>query len=324
MRITNNQDIDPVLAVWLLHDEYDYDDTPNYISATRLLRPLKHIVMAPRVPNELKEMDVADLIARSSGNAYHAAIERAWKTGRHRALKLLGYPEDAINRILVNPEPSELTPDTIPVYIEQRIKREIDGFIVGGKFDMVLEGLLRDNKSTSAYTWVYGGRDEEHKLQGSLYRWLDPKKITEDFIRINYIFTDWQVAQAKQNPKYPQKKLETKDIKLMSLKETEEWIRWKLSMVTKYAKAPEEQIPECSDEELWRSAPKFKYYSDPNKTDGKSTKNFDDIVAARTFMTNEKGGKGIVKTVPGEVKRCGYCDIYPICHQKDRYFNGTD
>lgn len=322
MRITNNLDIDPVLAVWLLHDEYDYDDTPNYISATRLLRPLKHIVMASRVPNEVKEMDISDLIARASGHAYHAAIERAWIHGHKRALKLMGYPESAIERVLINPEPSELKPDSIPVYIEQRVKREIDGFVIGGKFDMLLEGMLRDNKSTSAYTWVYGGRDEDHKIQGSLYRWLSPDKVTEDHIRINYIFTDWQKAQARQNPNYPQKKLETKDIKLMTLKETEEWIRWKLSMVTKYAKAPEEQIPECTDEELWRSDPKFKYFSDPTKTDGRSTRNFDDLISANQFKAEK--GKGVVITVPGEVKRCGYCDIYPICKQKDRYFNGTD
>ena len=322
MKITNNQDIDPVLAVWLLHDEYDYDNTPNYISATRLLRPLKHIVMAPRVPNEVKEMDVADLIARSSGSAFHAAIERAWTVGYERSLKLLGYPEAAIKRILINPEPSELKQDSIPVYIEQRVKREIDGFVIGGKFDMCLEGQLRDNKSTSAYTWLFGGRDDEHKLQGSVYRWLNPKIVTEDTIRINYIFTDWQKQQAKVNPKYPQKKLETKDIKLMSLKETEEWIRWKLALITKYAKVPESQIPECTDEELWRSAPKHQYFSDPKNQ--KATKNFDDLVAAKTFMMNEKGGKGVVKTTPGEVKRCTYCDIFPICHQKDRYFNGND
>lgn len=35
---------------------------------------------------------------------------------------------------------------------------------------------------------------------------------------------------------------------------------------------PDEEIPECTDEELWRSPTKYKYYSDPNKTSGRSTK----------------------------------------------------
>ncbi|QWY83512.1 hypothetical protein [Rhizobium phage RHph_X2_28B] len=324
MRITNNSGIELPMAVWLLHDEYDYDDTPNYISATRLLRPLKHIVMGARVPNEVKEIDVSDFIARASGHAYHAAIEKAWLNGNHRRpMKILGYSDEIIDRVVVNPTDEELRSrnDIIPVYIEQRVKRSLDGFVIGGKFDMLCDGMLQDNKSTSAMTWVYGGRDEEHKLQGSLYRWLNPQKVTEDFLRINYIFTDWNKASARQNPNYPQKKLEKKDIKLMSLQETETWIRNKLRLIVKYKDAPESEIPECTDEELWRSEPVFKYYSDPSKTDGRATRRFDTMGEANAFM-NEKG-KGIVKTVPGEVKRCGYCDVFPICKQKDRYF-GSD
>lgn len=319
MRITNNTGISLTMAVWLLHDEYDYDDTPNYISATRLLRPLKHIVMAPRVPNEVKEMDISDLIARASGHAYHAAIEKAWIQGKDRALKILGYSDDIIERVVVNPTPEQIKQrnDLIPVYIERRSKKEIDGFVIGGKFDMAAEGALQDNKSTSVWTHVYGGRDEEHKLQGSVYRWLNQDIITEDYIRINYIFTDWNKMSARQNPKYPQSRLLSKDIELMSIKETEEWIRWKLSMIMKYRNAKEEDIPECTDEELWRSEPQFKYYADPNKT-VRATRNFDTLAEANAFMA-EKGGKGVVKTVPGEVKRCGYCDIFPICRQKDRY-----
>lgn len=72
-----------------------------------------------------------------------------------------------------------------------------------GKFDIVTEGLLQDVKSTSTYTWVKGGRDEEHRLQGSMYRWLHDDKITEDVIRINYIFTDWMKALATSQENYP-------------------------------------------------------------------------------------------------------------------------
>lgn len=322
MQITNNLGINLPLAVWLLHDEYDYINEPNYISATRLLRPLKHIVMGARVPNEVKEIDVSDFIARASGHAYHAAIEKAWLSaeGRTRAMKLLGLPEHLIERVTLNPTDEERRTrnDMIPVYIEQRAKRVIDGYTIGGKFDMVCDGILQDNKSTSAFTWVYGGRDDEHQLQGSLYRWLNPEKITEDYIRINYIFTDWNKMSAKQNPKYPQKRLESKDIPLLSIKETEQYIRSKLRLIEKYKNSPESEIPECTDEDLWRSEPAFKYYADPTKTAGRSTKNFDSLAEANTHLS-EKAGKGIVITVPGEVKRCAYCDVFPICKQKDRY-----
>ncbi len=268
----------------------------------------------------------------------HDSIEKAWKVGYKRSLKLLGYPENVIDRVLINPTLEELAnkQDPIPIYLEQRAFRkiEINGttYTIGGKFDMAAEGILHDNKSTSAFTWLHGTRDEEHKLQGSLYNWLDKegftdascetpigvRRITEEFIRINYIFTDWQKMLAKTNPNYPQKRILYKDIPLMSDQETADWIRWKVGLVETYKNSPENQIPECTDEELWRSAPKYKYYADPNKVDGKSTKNFDDAVEARKHVAEK--GKGIVVAVPGEVKRCGYCNAFPICTQKDRYF----
>lgn len=319
MPVTNNTDISLSLAVWLLHDEYDHVNEPNYISATRLMRPLRHLILPKRI-EETQTVDVSDFISRALGHSLHDSIEKAWKVGYKRSLAILGYTEAVIDRIRINPTKEELdsVKNIIPIYLEQRAIRHIDGYAIGGKFDMVAEGIVQDYKSTSAYTWLYGGRDEEHQLQGSIYRWLNPDKITEDFIRINYIFTDWKKSDARSNPAYPQKRVESKDIELLSIEETENWIRNKLALYTKYKDVPENQLPECTDAELWRSAPQFKYYADPTKTDGRSTKNFTDLNEARTFMAT-KGGKGIVITVAAEPKRCGYCEAFSICTQKDKY-----
>jgi hypothetical protein len=326
MRVSNNSDISLPLAVWLLHDEYDYQNDENYISATKLMKPLRHLVLPHRIPEaEQRAPDVQDYIASALGKSLHDSIEKAWTTGYHKALKLLGYTDDIINHVRINPSQSELaaTPGCIPIYVEQRAKRTIKvngrAYVVGGKFDMVMEGKVMDNKSTSAYAWVFGGKDEDYRLQGSIYRWLNPDKITEDTIRINFIFTDWSAQDARANPKYPQSRVAYKEIPLLSVEETEQWVIWKLTQIQKYWKVPEAQVPECTEEELWRSAPKFKYYSDPTKTSGKSTKNFATLMEANQFWKADKGGKGIVITVPGEVKRCGYCEAFDACTQKDRY-----
>ena len=71
MKITNEQDIALPMAIWLLNDEYDYIDNPNYISVTTLMKPIKQIVLAQRVPAEKKEFDIADLIASRMGTALH-------------------------------------------------------------------------------------------------------------------------------------------------------------------------------------------------------------------------------------------------------------
>lgn len=323
MPITNNSGISLTLAVWLVHDEYDYVNEPNYISATALMKPLRQIILPRRVPAEQREaVDVEDFVSRAMGHSLHDSVEKAWVKGYQKNLAKLGYPQHIINRVLINPTAEDLAKakDPIPIYLEQRAMRQLGKWLIGGKFDMLAEGHLEDNKSTSAYTWLYGDRDGDYALQGSIYRWLNPDKVTEEFIRINFIFTDWQKMAAAQNPKYPQKRVEHKDIPLLDITETERWLANKLNQVEKYLDAPEKDIPLCTDEELWLSAPSFKYYADPAKTNGRSTKNFDSLAEARAFLAS-KGGKGIVITKQGEPKRCGYCEAFPVCTQKDKYFH---
>lgn len=324
--ITNANDIPLGLAVWVLHDDYDHQDIKNYVSATRLMKPIRHLVLPSRVPVEDRTSDVEDFIASGLGRAIHDSIEKAWLHGYERSLSLLGYPESVIKRVLINPTDEQLlsVENPLPIYLEQRAFREIEvngvTYVVGGKFDMVAEGMVMDNKSTTAYTWVYGGKDDDYQLQGSIYRWLNPKKITNDFIRINFIFTDWQKASASQNPKYPPRRLMSKDIPLLSLDQTEQWIRNKLSQVERYKNQDETSLPYCTDEELWRSEPVYKYYADPTKTTGKSTKNFNDASEANKFKA-EKGHKGIVITIAGTAKRCEYCDAASICSQRKKMSN---
>jgi len=332
VRITNNLDISLLLAVWLIDDNYDYEAGKGtgkpYISVTTLMRPIKQIILGQRIPYEEQTEDVEDYVARGLGNSIHDGIEKAWKHNYARNLKKLGIPDHVIAKVAINPTDEEVMADSqiIPIYLEQRGYREIDGFIIGGKFDAVADGQVQDNKSTSAYGWLYGTRDEENQLQGSLYNWIDAARplpwITEDHMRVNYIFTDWQKSQARQNPNYPQKRVEHKDIPLLPLAVTEQFVKDKIQMFKRMKDLPESKLPECTDEELWRSEPKFKYYADPakaNDPNARSTKNFDSLSDANKFMA-EKGGKGIVKTVPGEVKRCPYCPGYDICEQRKRYF----
>jgi len=343
--ITNSLDIPLVLAVWLVHDEYDYLSIPNYISATSLMKPLRHIILPKRIPIEERPIeDVADYVSRGLGHTLHDGIEKAWKTGYQTNLRKLGYPDAVIDRVLINPTDRQIDlfirdfgEDPIPVYLEQRMFRNHKGRIIGGKYDNITDGIVNDTKSTTAYSWVFGGKDGDYQLQGSIYRWLDAEgyedpenplgskfrpRITEDYMRVNFIFTDWQKMQARSNPGYPQKRVESKEINLLSVEETELWINDKLRLIEKFKDTPEKELPECTPEELWQSEPSYKFYLDPtkaNKPGARSTKNFDDLTDARKFQA-EKGGKGVIVTIPGEPKRCAFCPAFQACTQKDRYF----
>lgn len=343
--ITNNAGINLVLAAWLVHDDYDYVTAPNYISATSLMKPLRHKILPARIPAEQRTRDVEEFIASSLGSSIHDSVEKAWQPGNfERNLKKLGYPNKVIERVLINPTDAELDAanDPIPVYLEQRMYRPItvDGvtFIIGGKYDGITEGIVNDTKSTSAFSWMFGGKDGDYQKQMSLYRWIDQKgygdihtdedgnvhlldpfrpRITEDYGRINFVFTDWQKVQAASNPAYPQRRVEQKEINLLEPEEVEEWIKEELRLFLKFKDKPEPEIPYCTPEELWQSDPVYKYYSNPAKTDGRATKNFDNLAEAMSFKASK--GKGTVITVPGKPKRCEYCEAFEICTQKDQY-----
>jgi hypothetical protein len=310
------------IAVFLATDNYDYNDNPDTISVTTLLKPLRQIILASRVDNNDATVDLAQMVPNRMGNAIHDAIERAWVDNYQVAMKSLGYPDRVISQIKINPKPEELTEDCLPIYLEQRTYRKMGRYTISGKFDFVGDGRPEDFKSTSAYTWIYQNNDEKYVWQGSLYRWLNPTIITRDEMAIQFIFTDWSRSKAMMDPKYPQDRIQQKIFKLKSIAETEAFISNKLSLIETYWDMPEEDIPHCTDAELWRSEPVFKYYKNPEKTT-RSTKNFDSLHDARLRLI-EDGSVGMIKEVPGQVNACKYCSSFSICSQKDALIANGD
>lgn len=317
-RYANVSEVPLALAVFLASDFYDHDDDPNTISATTLLKPLRQIILPTRIPPGEGLVNLADMMNSRMGTAIHDGIEKAWMTNYRGAMEAIGLPQRVIDKIVINPADEVLAgnPDLIPIYMEQRLSRQLGKWKITGKFDFIGEGKVQDFKSTSTFTYKKQTGAEKYTQQGSIYRWLDPKKIHQDLMDIHYIFTDWKGAQAKTDPSYPPKRFHTQSFDLMSLAETESFIRRKLELIEQYWGAPEEEIPECDDSELWRSEPVFKYYKNPEKT-VRSTKNFTTKPEAYAFMA-ENNNVGIVKEVPGQVTACKYCPAFITCAQKDR------
>ena len=325
--ITNFSGLGLSMAVWLAHDEYSngQDQHPgrNVISATSLLKPVRQLVLQNRLSPTESVPDVTDMISSSLGNAVHDSVERAWKTGYRAAMERLGYPKKMIDKIRINPEDSDLGPGIIPVYLEQRFFREItvDGLkiIISGKFDQIMDGELNDTKSTSVYSYINRSKEEDYSIQGSIYRWINPKKVTSEVMRIQHVFTDWQRSQARISNTYPQNRVLEFTVQLMSLRETEAWIASKIREIISNQNLPEPEITQCSPKDLWMSDPVFKYYTDPAKASegGRSSKNFPNYPAAAAHLS--KVGKGVIVEVPSEPKACGYCAGFPLCTQKDLY-----
>jgi len=319
-RYSNVSEVPLALAVFLASDNYDYNNDPFTISATTLLKPVRQIVLASRVPEGEGLMNLADMMQRRIGTAIHDGIERSWKDNYKVAMEALGYPKKVIELIRINPTPEELLAaktfgtEIIPVYMEQRLSKKVGKWTVTGKFDFIGEGRVGDYKSTSVWTYQNQVNANKYTQQGSIYRWLDPKKITENEMDIFYIFMDWKAGMQKSDPSYPPRRFHRQSFPLLSVNEIEAFIRRKIELIEQYWDAPEDTIPQCNDEELWRSEPEYKYYKNPLKTT-RSTKNYDTLQEA-TLRRIEDGNVGFVKTVPGQVMACKFCPAFAVCEQK--------
>lgn len=314
VRFTNNKNIHLAVAVWLADDDYQYDEDPNVISVTSLIKSPKQIILGNRVPPEASIADISDRIASRMGQALHSGVEHSWKNNYRKSLQKLGYPKRAIDLVRINPEQQE--PDTLPVYIEVRTKRQIMGYTISGQVDLIIEGRLHDVKKTSV--WGYQAQTsvgDKWKLQASIYRWLNPEKIIHDELFVQYLLLDWTRALAARDPSYPPHAVPHRVVPMLSLEDTERWIQQRLTLLVQLKDAPEESIPDCTDEDLWRSDPVYKYYTSENPLPGqRSTKNFGtDLTAAMQHQATK--GKGVVLKKPGQVRACAFCSALSICQQ---------
>ena len=309
---TNKSNYPLPIAVWLATDTYDGNSEDKAISATALLKPLKEIVLANQNKKGTKQLDLDNLLPSRMGTAYHSAIEQAWlNEDLHKTLINLGLSEQQAKTVIVNP--TSVNNLDYPIYVEKRSSKVINGWTISGKFDLVDNGQVNDIKSTSVYSYMLGSNDENHRLQGSIYRWLNPEIITNEFIRINYIFTDWSKQEARKKHDYPQQRILSKELMLHSIEDTEEYIKNKLDKVDSFLGSDQSILPNCTDSEMWISDTVYKYYSSIDLK--RATKVFTTYSEAINYQLSQ--GKGFIKTHKGEPKRCNYCSVSHLCKQRE-------
>ena len=297
------------MKLWLVDNPYDKSEN---LSVTSLIKPIKMLILSKRVNSVNGEIDLYKQISSSIGNAIHSSIENCWKSDRLESnLELLGLDKKTISAIRINPESKE--EGIIPVYIEKRTDKVINGNTITGKFDFVFNGILEDFKSTSVITYINQSNKDKFILQGSIYRWLNPDIITEDYMLINYIFTDFSVAESIRNEEYPKTRCLSQKYPLISLAMTESYIRSKLRQLEELDNAEEKDIPACTKDEIWQQDSVWKYYK--NKAElSRSTKNFSNSYDAYDRYYKD-GSIGIVLEVKSQPKLCPRCEANSICQQ---------
>lgn len=300
------------LAVGLLSDDYDFERSENTFSATDLLKPDREFQLLQKL--NTKVIDINGSIAALMGKALHQWFDEAWDNPQAIAAlePVLGIPKSTLENLTVLKEiPEDLSklPSTY-VLREQRLTKAIalfggEEFNISGKFDLVINGAVQDYKTMSTYSYMLGN-PEKFIMQMSIYRWLMPELITEDFCNIHYIITDFKASNyEKDAPKHP---AFSKQYPLKSLMETENFITNKLNLL-------DADLKLCSDEDLWKGPSVYKVYKDLNNQ-SRSMKNSETYTEAAHYVA--KKGYGHIVEVPSKARRCNMCSVRLNCAQADQ------
>lgn len=320
MPYTNYENVPLVLAVWLAaNNGYDLKRQSNVLSATSLMKPTKSLILGNRVhfaDDEEHVADVSDLVPARLGTAVHTAAEVAWLYSRDHAMKELGYPEKVIDKIRLNPAQPGDDPQ-FDVYMEQRANKTVGKWVISGKFDFVENGRVKDIKTTKTYNWIMGSNDEKYRIQGSIYRWLNPEIITDDFVDILMVFTDWSPLKAKVDKEYPKSRILVRTLPLMTLEETERWIQARIKDIEKQWNMHQDDMTPCTPKELWQDPAKYAYYKNPKAQ--RATKLCDTPQEANALKALDGIPGSKVVERKAEPKFCKYCDGRSICLQAEGY-----
>jgi hypothetical protein len=308
MPYTNKRNLSLPVAVWLANDTYDKD--PSYISGSQLAQSDRQIVLGYRV-NE-QSVDLSSLVAARLGHAINDAIDNAWKSpGLMRRIVSAGF--NPLFEYEINP--TILKPGKIPVYMQQRFNEEVNGRILSGAPDLIMNGRLTDYKSTSVFAWQKK-ETGDYLWQLTTYRYLARELISDDTATIQFILKDWSELRASKDPEYPQTPCPVMLVRVGSPAECLARITARIERLKALMLLDQSELPTCSDDELWLDPPKFAYYKDAFADGkGRATRVFDTEAEAIQFM-GTKLGAGKIITRKGEPKACNYCEAATICSQR--------
>jgi len=292
MKHTNIHNLPKYVYDWAVFDEYDYAE--NTFSATELLKPPRQYALYKQNKDKL-EIDIADLISARYGTAIHSSFEK---------IKF----ENSIQEIRYE---AEIVVDGKPYYITGKpdlLYRENDK-------DMF---QLVDIKSCSAYNYIFGSKNEEWSKQLSIYKWILEKNgiKLKDKVEVCMVFTDWSKQKAQTSQEYPNSRIVCIDLEPLSMDETEKLIKDRIRLLINSLN----ELPQCNDEELWRSKSKWAVILTKNTRATVVSENkevIEKFVSDRCLEEQEY----VIEERKGEPKRCNYCMAAHICEQYKKMVN---
>jgi hypothetical protein len=314
MKYSNKDNIPLAAAVFLATDFYDHNPDPSVVSVTSLMRSTREVLLTKRLQDGGKVSDLRDMLASRLGTAFHAGVERAWLSPQlPETLANLGFADHIVDKVVINPpEPT----GGLDVYLELRTNKKVGKWTVSGELDICIDGCITDLKSTGVYTYINQTNAAKYIEQMSIYRWLNPEIVLDDYGKILYLFKDWSKHKVGSKG-YPNLPVMEQSFELLSLEETDKLVKHKLALLDKYKSAPDHDLPQCTKEELWQGPTKYAYFSKPTNT--KASKIFTNAIEAQIHMQDK--GVGTVKPRLATPTKCLYCSAVNSCSQAQNYIS---
>ena len=293
-------------------DEYDHSGETKILSASGINDSVKSIILTRRMDPTMAVIDVTQLLAATMGTACHNQMERVF-TSKHlpNVMRSLGYPDGFIATIRVNPDEKTASEDNYNVYLENRKEVDVNGWTISGKYDLVLNGQLHDLKTTGVFSWTKDPLDYIHQM--SVYKFLNPKIVTNSYGIIDFWFKDWKAYESSK-ASYPPHSAIEKRFKLLSHEETEALIVNKTTALDEAKDFSQDELVPCTPKERW-STRTYQVFKDHSAK--RATKNCDTFYEAQAKVMSL--GYGIIKTKDSKSTKCLYCSALPTCTQGQSY-----
>lgn len=289
MNFTNKNKFSDEVIKWLLIDEYDYE--PGVLSATTLMDPIRKTILKERHREEM-EVDVEAFIDRRFGTAVHSSFEKI----------------DYSDREIIQ---------------EKRYHADVGEYRISGKPDMLVPlnksdlYLIRDIKTASVWAAVYGDKIDDWALQLSIYKYILTQNgiKTLDYAKMIAFYKDWSRKGAEGGGKYPKCKLQEPKIQLLSMEDTEDYIRNQLQEIAIAKELPDDDLPLCTEKELWFKPGNDAYMQD--RGNGKYAHMREGSTRAlKVYDDREMCQAAVDQDCLGTVVRCPqYCSVHPFCNQ---------
>lgn len=343
MNYTNNHNLPEAIYKAIVNQDYDKGDAD--LSVTGLISPVQ-IQRLMSLHGKEVTIDVSEEIMALLGTGVHYILERALlKKNEQAKLTYIHKCCDKIRKYMIASQDNDEIDfsererkfaDTIheiesciennsgdndAIISEERFYFTVGDYVISGKPDWYNQetGWIEDYKVTSTYKIMKGDYSDWTYQLNCYAHILRSHGFEVKGLKINAILRDWKPSEAKRNENYPKGRVAIIELPLMKPIDILLYMANRVKIHQEAKELPEDQLPECSEEDRWAKPATFAVMKNGSS---RASKVFESEEEAQGFASSSP--EYYVQKRGGESLRCEeYCKVKDFCKQYARMM-GTE